>query len=91
MPTIDQKGDSYELSVVRSRFNLELNANHRLGMEMFNRQIILKEIRWSTLVLTTPMIRSSEKPTIPEGRGPKVTKSKQLSDQVKKFGRNMNR
>jgi hypothetical protein len=74
MPIVDQEGASDEFSVVRSRFNLELNVDHRSGMEMLNRQIVLKEIRWSTLTLTTPVIRSSKKPRIPEGQSPEVPK-----------------
>jgi hypothetical protein len=64
MPTVDQEGASDEFSAVRSRFNLELNVDHRSGMEMLNHQIVLKERRWSTLALTTLAIRSSEKPRI---------------------------
>jgi hypothetical protein len=85
MPTIDQEGASDGFSAIRSIFDLELSIDHRSGMEMLNRQITLKERRWSTPTLTTLVKRSLNHVGIPEGRSPKVTNSRQLSDQRKSW------
>jgi hypothetical protein len=71
MPTIDQEGASDGFPAVRSIFDLDLSVDHRYGMEMLNRQITLKERRWSTLVLTTLAKKSLKHVILPEGRSPK--------------------